>query len=507
MYLILWLSACSPWGFEPDDYNYLGDPLWETDVSPVEGGVYVELPASGGLALVRSSGEVAAVDLDGARVEQVRAVPDGRSLLVNAAWDICADDDPKIERRSDCADDDQEIGYELDLVRDGEVQATLPVPPQFRSYVFNANGSIAAAFLDPATVGTVGVDGLLNPDAVIFIETVGAATHEVPVGFPPETVLFSEDGSKAVVLSRSQVAVVQLGEWSVSVTFPLTLDADQEVQPQDVVLAKDGRYALVSVAGQSDLYVLDLEQESIDLVELSGSPADMLVDTASDRTLLVYNNVSSFDMLEHDLFEIGSFDLDEPVNQIADGADFSLLYNAGSSTHDAYLFAPETGQLIEIPTENPIDSVSLNADRTVAVSLMGPDSGISSGAGGFYDQNYCLGIIHLVADSDPVTLVLEGPPVGVELVKQDGVDRALVLMQAVDKLLSVDLDAGRATAVELEVPPLAIGTMPDGSFVISHDSPLGMISFFDPSTGKIQTVAGFAPTGLLTDDLLPRREE
>jgi hypothetical protein len=80
-------------------------------------------------------------------------------------------------------------------------------------------------------------------------------------------------------------------------------------------------------------------------------------------------------------------------------------------------------------------------------------------------------------------------------------------MQGVDKLLSVDLDAGRATAVELEVPPLAIDTMPDGSFVISHDSPLGMISFFDPSTGKIQTVAGFAPTGLLTDDLLPRREE
>ncbi len=52
-----------------------------------------------------------------------------------------------------------------------------------------------------------------------------------------------------------------------------------------------------------------------------------------------------------------------------------------------------------------------------------------------------------------------------------------------------------------------IGEMPDGSFYITHDSPLGLVSFLDPTDpSAIETVSGFATLGLFDDDKLPEEK-
>ncbi|HND34144.1 MAG TPA: hypothetical protein PLA94_29285, partial [Myxococcota bacterium] len=174
--------------------------------------------------------------------------------------------------------------------------------------------------------------------------------------------------------------------------------------------------------------------------------------------------------------------------------------------HDLYLFQPETGLLIEYRAENPISKLQLTGDQRFAVATMNPDVSVGSGVSGFYDIHYGLGIFPLAEEADPVALVLEGAPVGLELVSNNGINQALVLMNEVDALLRVDLATGTAEPLELERSPTAIASSPDGKFVISQDASLGQISFLDPATSKMVTAAGFASIGLTVDTLLPRRD-
>ena len=51
--------------------------------------------------------------------------------------------------------------------------------------------------------------------------------------------------------------------------------------------------------------------------------------------------------------------------------------------------------------------------------------------------------------------------------------------------------------IDLSSPPVAIGTMEDGSFYITHESALGLVSFLDPVTGDIEEVGGFGAHGLM----------
>ena len=84
----------------------------------------------------------------------------------------------------------------------------------------------------------------------------------------PNNILFTNDGYRAVVMSRSKVVVLDLETQAITVEYPLTLDADIEIDPSAAVLTPDGRYVLISIEGTNDLYKLDLEVVSIDIVDL-----------------------------------------------------------------------------------------------------------------------------------------------------------------------------------------------------------------------------------------------
>jgi hypothetical protein len=95
--------------------------------------------------------------------------------------------------------------------------------------------------------------------------------------------------------------------------------------------------------------------------------------------------------------------------------------------------------------------------------------------------------------------------VGLELTNDGTTNYALVLMEDVDALQKVDLSVGTASELLLEEPPIGIDAMPDGSFVVTHDASLGLITFVDATTEALVPAAGFAATGLLERPTLPRR--
>lgn len=527
MMSILLLAACNPWDLAVGNTYYLDAEVWDTDISVATDGVYVRLPAAHSLTRVKPDGTSALVDLDGATPDRLIVSPDAKNVLTFASWPECKNDDPTIVTVEDCSGEDLVTRSELDLVRDGQRvggKAVEGVSGQFNAAAFSPDNSIAALYLDFQDGDIVNIDGSLNLTEVMFVTLEDAKPHAVSVGFAAEAVVFFDDSASAVVLSRNQVALVNLAgtadgcdAFSVCVTYPLALDADASVSPSDVSLinriddaGNAEKYALVSVADQSDVYILDLTTESIDIVDLGGVPAAMQVDNTNDRTAVVYNSSAKVDTIDHELFEATRTDLEEPMNAILTVPAGMLLYSTAGYYHDVYFFDDVANSVVEQRAENPIIEMRIAADQ-FAVATMQPESSGGTGATAFYDANYGLEIFHLPASAnesvaDPVALALQGRPVGLATSSDADGTYALVLMEGIETLLRVDLASALTAQVELSQPPVGIAAMPDGGFVVTHDSALGLLSFIDPSSGEITaTASNFAATNIVSEPVLPRR--
>ena len=313
------------------------------------------------------------------------------------------------------------------------------------------------------------------------------------------------------------MAVIDLTESTPTkaVTFPLTLDADQTVDPVGVALTPDGRYALISVRGAGDLYVLDLDLRSVNMVSLSSNPSAMAViddadpfdDIFNDRTVIVYENGKMVDILEHQYFDVESYTLDEPMSGVLAGNQMAVLYT-DQGGHDAYLLDLETQDLLEYRLENPTVSMHLAPTEEFAIALTRAESGVNSGVDGLYDRNPGMEILDLTGDkAKSRAYLLEGQGVGLAFSATETALHALVLQQGIRYLYKLDLYTGAEETLDLSAPPKHIGTMPDGEFFITHESGLGLISFYDPNTGTVREASGFGALGLDPDIALIKEEE
>jgi hypothetical protein len=513
--LALLALACNPFD-DPrtDGYTYLEEDLWDSDVVATTDGVYVRLPTAGKLVRISDDGTFKEVDLNGASPTRLVGAPDQGSVMVFASWQTCDDPDPKIENVSDCEEDDLGTESELDVVIGGAMDATADVPAHMNSLAFSDDNTIAVAYLDYDLVeGSVDVEGVWDPNEVVFIRLSDGSTQGVSVGFSPNNVLFSQDSTKAVVLSRSKVVVVDLGSFEVEVSYPLTLDEDEEIDPAGATITPDGRYAMIGIQGSSDLYVLDLESESIDIQSLDAAPSAIEVQSNdsgdSSQTVIVYASRAQVDLMENEYFEVESVALDDPMTSILNGDGFVVLYNQAASTsvRDVYRVDLDTHVVTEFVMGNPVSSMQLTDDGRFAVSVLRPENSSGGGVDGEQDERWGLGVVDLQSDKE-VSLVTESEPVGLALVESEGTTFALLLLESVEYALLLDLqNLGAITTIDLPEPPTGIGDLADGRFYITHSSRFGLVSFLDPATGDITSASGFATAGLLVDDTLPRRSE
>lgn len=504
--LALALGGCG-WNALPHQASTTSEALWDADaVVPTVDGLYVRLPRAGALSLLRPGGEARRIDLGEGRVTRIDAAPDLRTVVAFVERYVCTTTDRRERRRiehpSDCRNDDLEVTTEVDLVADGKVTAKQALSGAYNQLKFSRDGRFAVAYLD--LTEELQVDAVLNLTGVVVIDVEAGTSRVVPVGFAADRVLFVEDPEtgeavEAVVVSRNAVAVVDLAAEApeVVVTFPLTLDPDTVVDPVGIDLTPDGRYALLSARGSSDLYALDLEVQSINIVELAGPPGAMAVSAEGNRTVLVYPGAPLVELLDHQFFDTERLALDEPMDRIEVAGQQAVLWSP-SGRHDLYRLDTRSGDLVEYRLQNPATELFLAPTREFALVLTRPEGGGGTGVDGLYDLHPGMEVVDLRTDrSEP--FVLEGQGLGVAFARDDAGTtlNALVLQRGVDYLFRLDLYTREVEEIELEAPPIAIGSMPDGTFFITHDRALGLVSFLDPSSGKITTASGFAAAGAL----------
>ncbi len=503
--LLLALASCG-WNDLPSgNYQSIDEPLWAADEAVATSeGLYVRLPYAGRLVRITPDGEVTSVDFGPSRVSRIAAAPDGDTIVAFVDSYFCSPDDRRELRRAttidSCDADDLTVESDIRLVRGDQADAAQEVDGTYNAVEFSVDGRYGVAYI--ADFSDLSLDGVVNLNGVAILDLEDEVTEVVTVGFAPDRVLFNYDAqgraSNAVVLSRNQVASIDLSERPYASTqFPLTLDPDVIRDPNGIDLTPDGRYALISTADSPDLYVIDLVDESINIIDLESDPATLMVDDAADRTVLVYDDQPVVELMEHDFFTVERLELDEAMNQVTTESGTALLWGNGNQ-HDLYRVDLNTRELVEYTLQNPAVSLHVAPTSEFAIALTRPENGQGGDSvDALYDANPGMEVLDL-DDDESVPFLLEGQGVGVEFVADETSLTALILQREVDYLLAYGLYTGDREQIDLSAPPVAIGTLTDGSrFWITHQSELGLVSFYDPATGRLTEVSGFAAEGLL----------
>ena len=512
----LGLLGCDPFDHWPAGGEAIDGPLWDRDVVPsADGGVYVALRRAHELVYAAPGADPVRIELQhDAEPTRLLASPGATRLLAFSQWPICtAETDEKIELVEDCPLDELEYGYGLELVKGTKAYATADVPGFMNAVAFASDDKTAVAYLDYESGDELPVDGVVDLSQVVFLDLEEGEAHSLSVGFSPNNILFSQESDKAVVLSRSKATVIGLEAFEPLVTYDLTLDADTVVDPVGAQLTPDGRYAIISVQGSADLFTLDLDVPHVDIKELVAAPSAMWVSPskAYDYTVLGYASETRLDVYDHVYFNSHPVPLEEPVNRLVGADGIVVAYNDRAITHDVYRLDLSTLDATEYVAANPVSSLEIldvGGVPSFGVAILRPESTGASGLDQYQDQNWGLAVLDLLGD-DIVNLVVESEPVGMALAERDGNAYALVLLDGIETLLMIDLAApSAARQVELDAAPLGIGEMPDGSFYITHDSPLGMITFLDPTDpSSLETASGFATLGLFDEYELSAQEQ
>lgn len=484
------------WENLPDQsYTNLGAPLWSPEgILPVPGGLLVPLPYAGKLAFVGEDGESKLIPLGESTLHSLHPSPSGDVVGVLADEWICTFEDPRdtrgVENLDDCPDSRRTWDRKLSLLEGDQLSEGVPVPPWLDTLTWSPNGRMAIGWLDLSS-GTA-PRGVVNLTAVQVLDVETGALTAVTVGFAPEHVLYSADSGRAVVLSQSRVAVVDLGITppKTEVIFPLTLSPDQVVTPIGVSLTPDGRYALIPVVGSSDMYVLDLEAHSINLVSLSGNATAVHVNVPADKTVIVYGGRAAVDLVDHAFFDVQPIALDEPMRHIIDLGEQVLLWSS-TGPRDLYRLDPGTDAsiaLVEYRMQSSPSGVHVAPTGSHAVVFTaGSGTGTLAGLPG-------MEIIDLQDERGRSTpYLLESP--GVAVAWADEGVRALVLQRNADYIYDLDLLSGGFTELPLPGKPSGLWRVPGGDFAIAIEGSAGRIAFADASGVETSVAEGFALLG------------
>ncbi len=479
---LLALAGCG-WSGMPDGSDWDTEPLWSpTGVVAASGTLYVPL-ADGALAYVDTDGADSIVDLQGGQRRNLMVLPDETGIATFLDREYCVPDG-----RDECAD--LRTDSTVALIQDGELQLEVPVGKHLDTLAFAPGETRAVAWLaGPPPEGPLGV---VNLNEIDILDLVDGTRTPVRVGFAADRILFTEDGVSAVVLSQSQVAVVDLtaSPPRTSTTFPLTLDPDVVVTPVGVDLTPDGRFALISTNSGGDLYILDLLDPSVNLVSLPGTPSAMHVEPSTDETLFVFPSRSELTVMDHDRFELRTIDLDEPMSRILSTDRYALLY-AENRGRDVYRYEYATGELTEYRLQAIPNEMALSPDGAFGVAFTAPTSTNRAG----------MELIDLRGvRGETIPYALDAPGVGLSFTTgDDGSVWALVLQDGIDSLWRGELATGIADVVPLIDAPVGIGDLGDGRFFIAHDNAMGLVSLYDPSDDTFLEASGFALQNILNE--------
>lgn len=372
----------------------------------------------------------------------------------------------------------------------------------------SAAARFAITYVDLERLDELDIDGSASLNEVTVVDLQGAVPQStsVVVGFNPKQVVFTPDGTRAVVLSESFASIVDLAAPVDPVRIPLGANTTSDpVTPETVIVTPDNELALVARRASSDVFVIELDPPSVNIVDFGILPTKFIAssDGATVVAISAYaQTVSMFDIAT------ASVTLATAEGGITDGvvplepADRRvLLWGEGLAEEQAYSLDLETAEITTISLVNPPTRIAVGPGGSSVVLQRPYPTFDGDETDQLFDENDSLSILD-PGESLITPHFLESEPTDVAFTANLTGDRlAVVTLRDAGRLAVIDLDTLLIVArphlgdVPRDLIPMGAPMAP-APVAIVHDQPWGYISFLHPD-GEIRTASGF----LLEDSL------
>ncbi len=334
---------------------------------------------------------------------------------------------------------------------------------------------------------------------VTVVDLAGAEAARISVGFHVRGVEFSTDGSVVWVVTDSGVSRVAMDTAAGDrIAIPTPLDDGRETADREIEIDADAAIALLRVAGDEWIRIVDLEDGAGVDVDLGGVPTD--IDLVPGAALVAVRDNDMIARLpipgvidDPGLMQTLGID-GAPAGQVtlsANGSSALVFSTAGDQRTIAVVDVASFTEVGRLEVRKAIGLVAASPVDDVAIVVHADEAG----AGGIDFVENSPGVSMLSIDAEYERLfLLAALPTGFAFTG----DARQVFVQLGDitdpvrAVEQIDLATFAQETIPLPTRPIAIGWMPiTGLVYVAQDSAAGRISFIEPESGNVEHVAGF----------------
>jgi DNA-binding beta-propeller fold protein YncE len=356
---------------------------------------------------------------------------------------------------------------------------------------------------DPPTEGARS----FNEVSLVHVEAL--THHPMVVGFNPRDVQFSDDGTRAVVVSDAWLAVVDLEADSLApVRVQISSDTVDPPEAEEVVLTPDGRYALIRQFGVTDLVLVDLDTGTLDYVPVGNNPTDIDVSPDGREAIAVARGSS----------ELWIYDLEDPTSDpdvipmpaeevfgslvLSPDGDTGILFStaSGAARYGSWdrLETNPTAAVTTRALVKPVSKVQISPSGDTAVVFHPKENGSEVLSDSIFYNRHALTMIDL-GDFFANPLRLASEPIAYD--HTDDGEMGFVVLDGEPYLEVLHYDSLLFDEIELKSEPVHLGVLPGTrSAFVSQEHDLGRISFYDPDSESLQTITGFELNAEIEED-------
>ncbi len=368
------------------------------------------------------------------------------------------------------------------------------VRPNFNRLSLSGDGAWVMAWYDPDLDEGGGEGGVQSFNEVSFVHLDSATHTPMAVGFNPREVKWSEDGTKALVVSDASLALVDLTGGALTPTLiEIAEDPVDAPAAEEVELAPDGSYAYVRQFGADELVVVDLAALSVDRVPVGANPTDLDLSPDGRSLAVVARGAQELWVLDatNPFAEATVLPFDSAYGAVLYTGDGSqaILYTNASLLASFAVWDTTTGEIRERSLVKPVRSIGASpTGGSLLVFHTQEDAGDADPDDPFYGE-WALTLIDL-GDFRQNPMLLPDEP-SAYATSDDG-RYGYFVMEGNDFLEVLDFQTLLYTEITLKSPPVHLGVLPGSETAwISQDHSLGRLSFYDPASDSLDTITGF----------------
>lgn len=367
--------------------------------------------------------------------------------------------------------------------RAGSVTA-IPVRKGANAIAVSPTGRYAVVYLDLSQRGYVPVEGVLNLNEITLVDTVTGESVPIALGFDPSIAGFTPSEGAAVVLSRSQAAIVSTAPPYTKVTVPLVADPSQYVTPSHLVVTMNK--AFVSVKESGDIYAIDLASPSVNIVTVGGVP--FMVESVMGGALLLAGITGStrVSLVDTNTLWVSVVDLGTAYDSgvVSPDETLALFFKRGEPR--ASLLTLPSRDVVTYSLLKGVDDAGITGNGAEALILHTP--GISP----TYLQ-YSVSVLD-IAGRTVHPIALQSAPAGFTIYSPEA---AFVSLEDAGGVAAIDMKEKIGSFLETPARPRFVGSMGAGQGVyVVHDKPMGRATFIAVPSLTIRSVDGIFTTGI-----------